>query len=261
MPLLLALLFALAAFPALAADEHVQAALVSERDALVPGTTAWLGVRLTHAPHWHTYWVNPGDSGLATKLAWQLPPGFSAGEIAWPAPQRIAVGDLYNFGYEGDMVLPVPVEVPSAAAPGSIAHLALTAKWLVCHEQCIPGKADLAIDLPVRASAGKSKSVALWAATRAVLPVPATWSGNAQLQGDELEVALRGPDAPIADAFVVERKLVNYTPPRIARRGAVWTLKFAKSDYYVSAPAGVDLIVRSGAQTHSVNVPFSSATP
>src|SRR5437868_15422530 len=81
------LLIAVLPLPALADDEHVRVTLLSENSALIPGATAWLGVRLQHEPHWHTYWINPGDSGLPTKLSWQLPPGFRAEEIVWPAPQ------------------------------------------------------------------------------------------------------------------------------------------------------------------------------
>src|SRR5215472_7674854 len=106
------LLFAIAPLAAVAADDdHVSASLVSEQSALVPGTTAWLGILLRHAPHWHTYWINPGDSGLPTQVMWRLPQDFHAGDVVWPAPQRIKVADLYNFGYEGDTLLPVPIQV------------------------------------------------------------------------------------------------------------------------------------------------------
>src|SRR6187399_1970979 len=85
--------------------DHVGVELVSAATALVPGRSASLGLRFVHEPHWHTYWINPGDSGLATKLSWQLPAGFHAGEIIWPAPQRFDVDGLFNFGYSGDALL------------------------------------------------------------------------------------------------------------------------------------------------------------
>ena len=64
-----------------------------------------------HQPHWHTYWKNAGDSGLPTKLEWTLPAGVTAGDIAWPAPQKIAIGTLANFGFEGTVLLPVPLTI------------------------------------------------------------------------------------------------------------------------------------------------------
>src|SRR5690348_16695130 len=55
--------------------DHVEVELVSERDAVAPGERVHVGLRLAHEPHWHTYWINAGDSGLATKLKWTLPDG------------------------------------------------------------------------------------------------------------------------------------------------------------------------------------------
>ena len=72
-----------------------------------PGQPVWFGLRLEHIPHWHTYWKNPGDSGLPTTLIWTLPAGVSAGDIDWPAPGYLPIGPLMNFGYEGTVVLPV----------------------------------------------------------------------------------------------------------------------------------------------------------
>src|SRR4029078_6340306 len=88
----------LVAAPAIAQDsaasdtvktDNVSARLVSERIALVPGETAWLALHLTIRPGWHTYWLNPGDAGEKTEIAWTLPPGFAAGPTQWPAPQRL----------------------------------------------------------------------------------------------------------------------------------------------------------------------------
>src|SRR6185503_16838228 len=69
--------------------DNVTARLVSERIALTPGRTAWLALHFTIRPGWHTYWLNPGDAGEKTDIAWTLPPGFSAGPIQWPAPERL----------------------------------------------------------------------------------------------------------------------------------------------------------------------------
>lgn len=72
------------------------------------GRTVWVGLQLTHAPEWHTYWKNPGDSGLPTELRWTLPPGVTAGEIAWPTPRKFPLGNLANYGYGDTVLLPVP---------------------------------------------------------------------------------------------------------------------------------------------------------
>lgn len=259
MRLLLALLIAASSFSSFAAEEErVKIALLSEQPALVPGRTAWLGIRLQHEPHWHTYWVNPGDSGLPTTLSWRLPMGFRAGEIAWPAPQRLLVGDLYNFGYEGDTLLPVPIDVPAEAKPGTTVHLGVEVKYLVCRDECIPGKANVALDLPVSATAASERQP-LFAAARAAQPRNAAWTGAAQVSGERIEVDLHAAEFPaISDVIVVQRKVVDYAPPQISRHGNVLNVSFAKSDYFVSAPAQIDLLLRAGAQTWMVRIPVSS---
>ena len=97
---------------AVVTTEHVRAELVAHApDGVVPGRPLWLGLAIRHQPHWHTYWKNPGDAGLPTTLAWTLPAGMAAGEIAWPVPRQIPVGSLMNYGYEGELLLAVPVTV------------------------------------------------------------------------------------------------------------------------------------------------------
>ncbi|MBU2116388.1 MAG: thiol:disulfide interchange protein, partial [Alphaproteobacteria bacterium] len=115
-----------------------------------PGSTLMLAVRQDIEPGWHTYWRNPGDSGGATTLDWRLPAGFSAGEIVWPLPERQRLGELMNYGYSGVVYLPVPVQVPADAAPGSRQTFGVTALFLVCSaEMCVPDELELSLALPV----------------------------------------------------------------------------------------------------------------
>jgi thiol:disulfide interchange protein DsbD len=133
-------------------DQHVTAALISEVDAFQPGQPFRVGLLMDHDPHWHTYWRNPGDSGLATTIAWTLPPGFTAGPIEWPVPQRIAVGPLVSYGYEGKILLITSITPPANADPRSVAIIKAKVDWLMCEEACIPGQAKL--ELSLRASGG-----------------------------------------------------------------------------------------------------------
>ena len=98
--------------------EAVEVELVANRDAIVAGQPITLGLRVRHDPKWHTYWRNPGDSGLPTLFPLSLPDGYVAGLVQWPAPHRIPVGPLLNFGYDGDLILPVTVQVPTKLAAG-----------------------------------------------------------------------------------------------------------------------------------------------
>lgn len=123
-------------------------------DGVGRGKTVWLGLQLAHQPHWHTYWRNPGDSGLPTTLQWQLPAGITAGDIAWPLPQRIPIGNLANYGYEGTVLLPVPLRIaPDFQAPASgVLDVRLAASWLVCQQECIPQDGNFVLRLPVQGS-------------------------------------------------------------------------------------------------------------
>jgi thiol:disulfide interchange protein/DsbC/DsbD-like thiol-disulfide interchange protein len=128
---------------------ELQAGLVVQATAVRPGDSITLGLRLIHDPHWHTYWRNPGDSGLPTQVEWELPSGWKAGPIQWPTPKRMAIGPLANYGYEGDIILPMVVQVPRSAQVGSEVTLKAQVSWLVCKDVCIPGDAFLAIQIPV----------------------------------------------------------------------------------------------------------------
>ena len=101
------------------------------------GKPIWLGLQLQHAKDWHTYWQNPGDSGLPTQFEWQLPSGVSAGDVAWPTPKKFPLGPLANFGYDGTVLLPVRITLPADWA-GQPLDVGLNASWLACRTECIP---------------------------------------------------------------------------------------------------------------------------
>jgi len=100
--LLAPLLVLAAAEPSATAGPHVTASLAAERAWIQPGKAFSVGLRLQMDPEWHTYWKNPGDSGLPTRIRWTLPAGFEAGPIAWPSPERFATGPLASYGYDGE---------------------------------------------------------------------------------------------------------------------------------------------------------------
>jgi thiol:disulfide interchange protein DsbD len=164
----------------------VRAELVTEESAVAAGATVTAGVRLTMKPGWHVYWRNPGDSGLPPEIAWSLPAGFSAGPVAWPAPERIPVGDLMNFGYESEVLLAVPLTAPAALGSGPVV-LRAKVSYLVCERECVPGEASLSASLPV-APAGTSprpdpRAAPLFAQNRERLPVPSPWPVRMEQDG------------------------------------------------------------------------------
>ena len=139
--------------PAVVENAQIRAELIGHApQGIGPGKPLWLGLQLRHASGWHTYWKNPGDSGLATELNWTLPPGWQAGPIQWPLPQRVQIGNLANYGYENEVLLPVAVTVPQPLPGGVEVDIKLHASWLVCREECIPQEGDFVLRLPLRSS-------------------------------------------------------------------------------------------------------------
>lgn len=127
--------------------EQVRAGLkINAPEGIAPGKTFWIGVLLEHQPDWHTYWQNPGDSGLPTKIEWKLPPGLKVGELQWPLPKKIPVPPLANYGYEGVVLLAAPVQVEANFQAASPIPLAAHVEWLACRQECIPQEADLQLN-------------------------------------------------------------------------------------------------------------------
>ena len=159
----------------------VRAELLSETASIRPGETFWVALRQEITPGWHTYWgVNPGDAGEPTRIEWRLPAGVTAGEIAWPYPSRFPVGIAMSYGYENGVVLPIPMTVSGAVAPGTTLALRGQVSWLVCAKICIPEEAPVALSLPVTAETTRPnpRGAALIAAARRNLPVPSPWPAS-----------------------------------------------------------------------------------
>lgn len=151
-------------------DGPVAAELVAETSAAVPGKPFTAALRLRMARGWHTYWENPGDSGLPVTLTWKLPPGWKAGALQWPLPKKhVEEGNIVTYGYEGEVLLLVELTPPANLAPGSSVTLEAKAAWLACEKTCVPGSAPVSLTLPAAPEA-QPANAELFAATRATLP-------------------------------------------------------------------------------------------
>ena len=120
----------LAAMPAGAVESPVQrsqaaaVSLAADVAAVAPGEAFRIGLRMRLAPGWHSYWRNAGDAGAPAEVSLTLPEGTRADPIAWPAPERIEYGPLVNFGYKGEVLLPIAVHVPATAAASAASETA-----------------------------------------------------------------------------------------------------------------------------------------
>jgi thiol:disulfide interchange protein DsbD len=244
---------------------QVKAELVAHApEGLVPGKPAWLGLKIEHKPHWHTYWKNPGDSGLPTTLTWTLPPGVGTGEIDWPTPKRLPIGPLMNFGYEDTLLLPVALTVP-AGFVGDTLEVKLNAEWLVCKDVCIPESGEFVLQLPVKAAT--AGHAALFAAARAARPQ--------DVAGADAKAAVEGPDLvlrvtglPVAWqgrelGFLPETVgvIVNAAKPQTSWDGGTWTARVPLDPQRSESPTTMPLVLTSDGEVAGLRVAAAVTTP
>ncbi|UTW44107.1 hypothetical protein KFE80_06730 [bacterium SCSIO 12696] len=244
----LTLLILAVTWPAFAFEnDQIKVSLVSEHTALEHGRTNWVGVWLQPEKDWHVYWKNPGDSGQAPKIDWQLPPGISVGDILWPVPEQIPVAHLMNYGYH-KVLLMVPVSVGSDVALGSELTIDARVRWLVCREVCIPGRANLQLTLPVANTATASPDVKQFALSRQQIPVESRLSSSFQIQGEQVVVELYKDMAgyqQLPKLFPLTEDLVNYTPlPKVQKQGKRLLASFPLSDYFSQAPSSFEFVIQ-----------------
>lgn len=212
---------------------HSRVELLSEP--VGPMRQVWLGVHFSLEKDWHIYWVNPGDSGQPPVLKWQLPAGFSTGEIRWPRPEKLNRASLADYGYEGEVVLLVPLDVADSIRGNAETEIGLDAKWLICRDVCIPDHAQLHLALPVSPEEPRTQRQAEFfvrARERLPKPWPRLWKSSAVSLRDDFVVSIdAGKPIKMAEIFPLEAEQIENAAPQpleTTRRGAKITLK--KSD-------------------------------
>jgi DsbC/DsbD-like thiol-disulfide interchange protein len=176
------------------ADQHVKVQLISEHDAIAADQEFQVGIRFDLQDGWHTYWINPGDSGEAPRIDWELPAGFQPGAIRWPYPVRLSNPPFADYGYEHQVLLVVAVRPPPGMKEGVSERIAARVHYLVCRDICIPGQKQLVLTLPVKNRTENSSDLPLFEATRERLPrlAPTSWKISATSLGDEFMLNLKG---------------------------------------------------------------------
>lgn len=137
---------------------HVKIRLLVPPAQIHPGESFLAGLDFKMEDGWHVYWTNAGDSGEPPSINWMLPPGVTAEALQFPAPKRLPLGPLMDFGYEDEVVFPIPLHIGDANYEAPMVPIGGHVTWLVCREVCIPGKADLKV---WRGVVGRVKDVTL----------------------------------------------------------------------------------------------------
>ena len=220
------------------------------------GQPLWVGLQLTHQPEWHTYWRNPGDSGLPTQIELNLPAGITAGEVQWPLPSKLKAGNLTNYGFEKTVLLAVPLTVSPQFKPtaSSTLELQVHANWLVCRLECIPQEGDFVLPIPVNGSFATNAAAfeALQAQQPQALPnAKATTRFENQrlvLQVTGLPAALQGhtlrvfPHTP----ELVESATEQHPQSHQSWQGDVWTIQLPLSNLRMTEPKAMGFLLTTG---------------
>jgi len=204
---------------------HVNVGLTTEVKSIQPGRSFSVGLFFELEKDWHTYWLNPGDSGLPVAISWKLPPGFSHGDIQWPYPTRLGTDSVVNFGYEEEVLLITDIKAPPDAKIGETIKIEANVEWLVCKEECLPGQALLTLSLPVDTKVPAFDLVwkEKFTDTRKKLPVLSQdWSIHAIIDKDHVFLQITQPqwfenDIEKILFFPEQAELFDYSTPQIVK--------------------------------------------
>ena len=199
---------------------HITAHLIAESATVAPGGDITLALDYTPAPGWHTYWVNPGDTGLPPKFKWNLPDGVTTGDIKWPVPETLPTFGLMSYGFTGQTLLLIPLHNASSLTTGDTLPIKAHVDFLVCADVCIPESLDVSLDLKVGSPAAGSNSALIEKAKKA-LPAPNAAATLDLRNGDiELGFPLADVNAQGAYFFPEQANVTSAPAPQALDMGA-----------------------------------------
>jgi thiol:disulfide interchange protein DsbD len=218
LPLIFSTLLLVLSTPLLAHAElvvqtpHTRVTLLSDHQQVQPGQKFHLGFQFEIIPDWHIYWENPGDSGLAPVKEYSVPQGVRVSEFIWPAPERIPVGPLMNFGYSNTVLLPFSVQLP-ADFRGDTFEIALKLDWLICKEDCLPQGGEFVLGVPVSGQSSASSAAPVFARTLGAIPKKFPGTTSLVDQGTFLTLIVNLPDPDqVTSAYFFPRDGVLVEP-------------------------------------------------
>jgi thiol:disulfide interchange protein len=246
--------------------QHLTVELLPLDNSIQPGGNTLVGLHFTLDKGWHVYWVNAGDSGEPPSIKWKLPPGVTAGAMQFPAPRRLPLGPLMDFGYEDEVLFPMTLSADSALKAPSTAQLAAHVNWLVCREVCIPGKADLSLPLQVAAQTPTADPArqALFDHFRSRLPQPLPSGSQAVFATapGSFTLALKGHSAAGAEFFPLDQSQIKNAAPQPVREvDGGFEISLAKDENFRSQLAQLNgVLVLGDGTAYEIHAP-SGALP
>lgn len=221
---------AVCASRAKAEELRAEARLIAATRTIQAGVPFTVGIHIRMPPGAHIYWINPGDSGLPTRVEWRLPPRFSAGPIQWPVPALFSDPPLVSYGYADEVVLPVVITPPPDLAGAAAVRIAARVDWLLCKDTCLPGGADVALGFRIAAAPGAPTAEAdLLARFVERVPRPSDeWQFHFEDSTDEVRLRVRPP--PTIEREALERFLFFCAAEDLIEPSAPQTWSAAEGD-------------------------------
>jgi thiol:disulfide interchange protein len=249
---------------ATASAQHLTVQLVVPPAQIYPGQTFTAGLYFKLDPGWHVYWTNAGDSGEPPAINWNLPSGITAGPMQFPAPQRLPLGPLMDFGYENQVLFPIPISVASGFKPtGPTVALGGKITWLVCREVCLPGKTTLSVERPALSSPPATPGTVaadqqLIDQFRSTLPQPLPSGDQARFQATPKGFTLTvqtGHHEQSAEFFPFDQSiLANAAPQPVEYRRNGVVISLAKDENLHATPSQLHgLIVLGNGRAYEIH--------
>ncbi|MHB1935653.1 MAG: protein-disulfide reductase DsbD family protein [Acidobacteriaceae bacterium] len=200
---------------------HLTVELVTETNSIAPNHDFLAGLHFVLDPGWHIYWINAGDAGEPPRVDWQLPAGITAGDLQFPAPERLPLGPLMDFGYQHEVLLPIPMRADGSVHPGSKQTLRGHLHFLVCSNVCIPGKAELEHTVPVTSQPGATNPTTgrLFLAAERALPRALSLGVSVQVQQTKTAFVIRltGKSVRSAEFYPYDQNLIANAASQIVQ--------------------------------------------
>jgi DsbC/DsbD-like thiol-disulfide interchange protein len=251
----------------------VKAELLADQANIVAGEPFTVAVKLTINPGWHIYWINPGDSGLPTTVTWNLPDGFTAEPLQYPAPRRIELtGGLVNYGYEDQAVFLARITPPKTLAASGDIPIEAKISWLVCKQNCVKGGGTAKLSLPIadKAQPANEPDFQKW---QQLIPRAAEKLTDIQIAADPIDVS-KGTgttqiqsSVPLKDCIAIPgpSQSINITcaSPVVTATGTTVSVNAqVLAGQKVTDPSFIVLIVPSDslAGGYQVTVPIASSS-
>jgi thiol:disulfide interchange protein DsbD len=239
---------------------HVHVQLVVPEGIFMAGNPTEAGLYFKLEPGWHVYWKNAGDSGEPPHIKWTLPEGITAGPLQFPAPKRLPLGPLMDFGYEDEVLFPLTLDVSKSTKPGAVV-LHAKVDWLVCREVCIPGKAELEVQRAVPSAPGEVIQVAadrdIFNRLSGRLPkaLPPNAKANFQPSPTGFRLAVEtGQRETSAEFFPAEQDIVdNPAPQKLTPTATGFVLDLKKDANLTANPAQLKGVLElSGGRAYEI---------